>query len=173
MRQDRALLLADLLRETREQDQGYFPDEAWLEIHKSFAIPYVELVLPRYSAEGNMECFLARREEADPYWPGRPWHIPGGIWRATDTRDEACNAAALRELRVPVTCLSEVMTYKWSDHPYANAISHLCICQPARLPVETPAARFCSMTELPQPMLLHHTEFLETCRRYLVSGKDN
>ncbi len=173
MRADRALLLAGLLREMRELDRGYFPDEAWLEIHKAFAIPYVEVVIPRLASTPGPEFFLLRREAADPYWPDRPWHIPGGIWRVSDSLADACQAVALREPGVGVVNPREVMTYKWPDHPYANAISHVCVCEPVTLPIETDVAKFWSMAELPKPLLMHHAEFLETCCRHLVSGKDN
>jgi len=172
MQRERALRLAELLREIREQDEGRFPDEAWFEIHKAFAIPYVELVILRHSADGGLECFLSRRDDDDPYRPGRPWHIPGGIWRVSQTREDACRTVAQRELGVSIVGLTEVMTFKWPDHPYANAIPHVCIYEPSAAPAETQTARFWSMSDLPQPMLLHHQEFLVACCQHQISRKD-
>src|SRR3990172_6433859 len=142
MQRARALLLADVLREMREQDGGHFPAEAWNEIHRSFAIPYVELVIPRRAAAAHLEFFLSRREADDPNWTGRPWHIPGGIWRVHQTMDEACNGVASRELGISVASSAEVMTYKWPNPPYANPISPVCVCVPSTAPTETEAARF-------------------------------
>lgn len=162
------MLLGELLREMREQDGGYFPDEAWFEIHRTFALPYVEVVILRQTAAGATEVFLSRREEQDPHWPGRPWHIPGGMWRVEKSRDEACTAVALRELDVAIISSTEVMTYKWPNHPYANPISHVCLCVPASAPRETSSSRFFPMSDLPTPMLMHHSEFLMACHRHLA-----
>src|SRR5438067_552406 len=134
---ERAHLLADLLQDMRERDGGFFPDAAWLEIHRNFAIPYVEIVLPRRRQDGQIDVFLSRRDKDDANWPGQPWHIPGGIWRVGETREGACRSVAQREIGIPATFCSEVMTFKWPDHPYANPISHVCICDPATEVEET------------------------------------
>jgi ADP-ribose pyrophosphatase YjhB (NUDIX family) len=168
MQPERAALLRDLLREMREQDRGFFPDEAWLEIHRNFAMPYVEVVLFRFHPSGAPEFFLMRRDEGDVYWPGRPWHIPGGLWRVGETRDVACAGVARRELQIAVTVCREVMTFKWPDHPYANAISHVCLCVSPETPATTDAARFFPATALPEPMLRYHASFLAACANQLV-----
>jgi len=79
MKPDRAVMLSELLKEMRRDSRDYYPDEVWLELHKSFALPYVELVIPRRAA-GRWEIFLVRRPATDPYWPSM-WHLPGGLWR--------------------------------------------------------------------------------------------
>jgi hypothetical protein len=56
----KARMLAALLTEMREQDPGYFPDEAWVEIHKTFAILHVEIVLPQRLEDGRIPFFLSR-----------------------------------------------------------------------------------------------------------------
>lgn len=159
----RAELLGVLLREMREQDGEYFPEQAWAEIHRTFAIPYVEVVLTRAGSEGAAQVYLSRRDKDDPNWPERPWHIPGGMWRTSQSRDDACQAVALRECGVSITTTREVMTFKWPDHPYANPISHVCLCEPAAWPQETESARFFSLAALPDPLLAHHREFLKAC----------
>lgn len=169
MQPDRARMLADLLREMREADGGFFPDEAWHEIHRTFALPYVEVALTRVSRSGAHEVFLTRRAANDPHWPGRPWHIPGGLWRIARSMDEACGDVARREAGVGITACREVRTLKWPDHPYANPISHVCVCVPAAAPVETDDARFFPLAEPPQPMLMHHGAFLAACRAALRS----
>lgn len=168
MIQARARQLADLLKEMREQDRGYFPDEAWLEIQRTFAIPYVEVVLARRQANG-IQFFLAQRDDDDPYWPGRPWHIPGGIWRTGNTRERACTDVAQREVGVAVTFCREVMTFKWPDHPYANPISHVCLCAPTGPVEETASARFFAFSDLPQPLLMHHQSFLNACHARVLN----
>lgn len=162
MTEDRAALLADLLREMRETCGDYFPSEAWYEIHRCFAIPYVEVVVPAFE-EGEWRVFLSQRESDDPHWPGRPWHIPGGIWRVSQTREEACSVIARQELNVGLVRVREVMTYKWTDHAYANPISHICLCEAVERPEESERAKFEPVARLPANMLLHHREFVEAC----------
>jgi hypothetical protein len=89
------------------------------------------------------------------------------MWRVSQARDDACTTVALRELGVAIARSTEVMTYKWPDHPYANPISHVCLCVPASDPSETSSARFFPMFDLPRPMLVHHEEFLIACQRHL------
>src|SRR5258708_24503543 len=99
MESSRAKLLAELLREMREQDGDYYPEEAWPEIHRSFSLPYVELIIPR-KHRGEWEFFVTRRAPTDPDWPST-WHVPGGLWRTKKTLYEACQSVALRELGTP------------------------------------------------------------------------
>lgn len=169
MNAERATLLGALLREMREQDGGFFPEEAWLEIHQTFAIPYVELVIPRRPPGGEWECFLMRRPADDPNWPGRPWHIPGGIWRAHETLEQACNTVGGRELHARFADVVEVMSYKWPDHVYSRCISHVCLCRPVREPLESDAARFFPFNALPVPLLKHQDTFLARVRTHLDS----
>ena len=164
MRPERALFLADLLREMREEDNGFFPDEAWFEIHRNFALPYVEVALIRGRPEGGREVYLARRPEGDPHWPDRPWHIPGGLWRVARKLEEACADVAQREVGVGIVSCQEVMTFKWPDHPYANPISHVCLCEPSGPLTETADARFFAIEHPPLPILIHHDKFLAACR---------
>lgn len=164
MEPERARLLGELLREMKETCGDYFPEEAWYDIHRAFVIPYVEVVIP-VLREGEWRVFLLRREAADPHWPGRPWHIPGGIWRLSQSREEACDSIARREMNIEVERVREVMSYKWPDHAYANPISHVCICEPKTMPEESDDARFHPVAHLPENLLLHHGEFLEACVR--------
>lgn len=170
MEPERAGLLAELLREMRETCGDLFPDEAWYEIHRCFAIPYVEVVVPMYEG-GEWMVFLVRRDPADPHWPGEPWHIPGGIWRVSQSREEACNAIAMREINVGIGRVQEVMSYKWTDHAYANPISHVCLCETLARPIESESAKFHSLSRLPSNMLLHHREFIEACIRLFEQPK--
>jgi len=122
-----AKMLAGLLKEMRTECGDYYPEEVWPEIHQSVALPYVELVIPR-KAGGRWEIFLTRRPANDPHWP-EMWHLPGGLWRTHESEIEACNSVAQRELGITVSHVHEIMTYKWTTHPYGNPISHVCICQ--------------------------------------------
>src|SRR6185437_5203035 len=128
MNSKRATILSGLLKEMIQDGTNFYPDEIWLDIHHLFALPYVELVIPR-SSHGGWEIFLVRRPATDPYWPSM-WHLPGGLWRTYQTQIQACRSVARRELGIGVTRVEEVMTYKWTTHPYGNPISHICLCRP-------------------------------------------
>jgi hypothetical protein len=95
------------------------------------------------------------------------------MWRVTHTRDGACAAVAERELGISITASTEVMTYKWPDHAYANPISHVCLCVPSSPPEETESARFFPMNGLSRPLLRHHEEFLRACYRHLQECDDS
>jgi ADP-ribose pyrophosphatase YjhB (NUDIX family) len=163
MNPERASLLATLLREMRKQNGDYIPEEAWLEVHQTFSLPYIELVIPRW-ANGKWEVFLTRRPHDDSYWPSM-WHLPGGIWRTTKSQTMACQSIASRELGTRVTNIKEVMTHKWKTHPYGRPISHVCVCRPkGRLRRAADRGYF---ERLPKPFIREQIEFVEKCIHYL------
>ncbi|MEQ1727503.1 MAG: NUDIX domain-containing protein [Vicinamibacterales bacterium] len=161
---ERAALLAELLREMRETDGDRIPDQAWHEVQKTFALPYVEILLVRESGRSR-EVFLTRRGSDDPHWPGRPWHIPGGMWRTSRQLLEACRDVAAGELDVQVTACRELFTCKWSDHPYGHPISHVCLCDVATPPRPSDDGQYFPLTTLPEPLLVRHREFLDRLSR--------
>ena len=163
MKPDRAVMLSELLKEMRRDSRDYYPDEVWLELHKSFALPYVELVIPRRAA-GRWEIFLVRRPATDPYWPSM-WHLPGGLWRTYQTQIQACRSVARRELGIGVTRVEEVMTYKWTTHPYGNPISHICLCLPTRRLRKTRDRGY--FRQLPRPFIPEQIGFVDESLRYL------
>lgn len=163
MKPARATMLAKLLKEMRKHNGDYYPEEAWLEIHRNFALPYVELVIPRQTRSG-WQIFLVRRPSTDPYWPSM-WHLPGGLWRYSQTETGACQAVARRELGAGVTAIREVMTYKWTTHPYGNPISHVCLCQPkSRLATAADRGYFAL---LPEPFIPEQVRFVRESVEYL------
>lgn len=163
MNTERARLLADLLREMRTSDGDYIPDEVWLESHKTFSLPYVELVIPR-RANDKWEVFLTRRPVNDPHWPST-WHLPGGIWRTSETESQACQSVALRELGIQLGEIKEIMTYKWTTHPYGVPISHVCVCMP-KTSLRKAADRG-YFAQLPKPFMSEHVRFVQECLNYL------
>jgi len=165
---ERAKLLAELLKEMREADGDRFPDEAWLEIHRTFALPYVELVIPR-RVRTTWGIFLTRRASTDPYWPS-VWHLPGGLWRTPQTQRQACAAVAARELAVAIVHIKEVMTRKWKTHPYGNPVSHVCLCTPKYPLTGNTEGRF--FDSLPTPFIPEQVEFLDESLKYLRKNPD-
>jgi hypothetical protein len=164
----RARLLAELLSEMRAQDGDRFPDEAWLEIQRTFALPYVELVIPRLVGI-KWEVFLTRRASTDPHWPS-VWHLPGGLWRTSQTLRQACSAVATRELGVEILYAEEVMSRKWRTHPYGNPVSHVCLCLPkSELNINADGLFFSS---LPTPFIAEQIEFFSESLKYLGKNPD-
>lgn len=155
-------MLAELLEEMRSEG-GYFPSEVWLQIHKTFALPYVELVIPRKSC-GQWEVFFVRRPATDPHWPSM-WHLPGGVWRTQETEIQACNSVAQRELGIGITDIKEVMTYKWTTHPYGNPISHVCLCRPRPRPTRARDSGY--FRRLPKPFISEQVGMVKESLRYL------
>ena len=102
MRAERAQALAELLREMREQDNGFFPDAAWLEIHRNFVLPYVEVVLTRPSASGGPSVFGLPTIRTGPASRGTspagcgecraPWKKPVTTWRHVRPESGSCRA---------------------------------------------------------------------------------
>ena len=167
MNSARARKLAELLKEMRRDSRDYYPEEIWLELHQSVALPYVELVIPR-NIHGSWEIFLTRRPANDPYWPSM-WHLPGGLWRYSQTEVGACQAVALRELGVGVTHIHEVMTHKWKRHPYGKPISHVCLCQPkSRLASASDRGYF---ARLPEPFIKEQVGFIRESVKYLKRSR--
>jgi ADP-ribose pyrophosphatase YjhB (NUDIX family) len=163
MKPARATILAKLLKEMRKNDGDYYPEEAWLEIHQSFALPYVELVIP-HKTGNSWQIFLVQRPSTDPYWPSM-WHLPGGIWRYNQTEVGACQAVARRELGIGITAIREVMTHKWKTHPYGRPISHVCVCQPKNGPAN--AADRGYFTRLPEAFIAEQVRFVRESVKYL------
>ena len=163
MKPERATLLSKLLKEMIRDGRDYYPEEIWLDIHQIFSLPYVELVMPR-NVQGGWEIFLVRRSATDPYWPSM-WHLPGGLWRTHQSQIQACRSVARRELGIGIIRVEEVMTHKWTTHPYGNPISHVCICRPeGRLNRTQDRGYF---GKLPQPFIPEQIPFVETSLKYL------
>ena len=164
MTPERAHLLAGLLDEMRTKDAGFIPDEAWLSVQATFAIPYVEVLI--LTKDSPPKFLLTYREDAS--WKG--WHIPGGIWYTKYTQAEAVRSVARRELGIDVKFVAEAMTEKWADHPYGNPISHVCIAK-AKEPIkETPKMRFFS--NIPDGMIIHHRAFIERALEFESQRRD-
>lgn len=166
MDHERSTLLAKLLREMREEDGDYFPEEAWLEIHKTFALPYVELIIPHRTDE-QWQLLLTRRAPTDVDWPST-WHVPGGLWRTKLTQPEACQSVAKRELGIELADIHEVMTFKWPSHPRGYVISHVCVCWPSGPVSETTDRKF--FFEIPKPFIEEEIAFIERSLKYLKKG---
>lgn len=63
---------------------GFLPLPIFEEIARLVALPILEVVPLRVSAEGNIEVLLLKRDLDDKKWPGM-YHTPGTVIRATDT----------------------------------------------------------------------------------------
>lgn len=65
-------------------EPGFLPFAIFHQVTRLAAMPIVEVVPLRVSANGRIEVLLLLRETDDPVWPGQ-LHVPGTVVRATDT----------------------------------------------------------------------------------------
>lgn len=127
MTTERARLLGELLDEMAQDLRGFIPTEAWYAVQRAFALSYIELAIVRHNpVSRRVEILLAHR--SDEVWNG--WHIPGGIWRTRQTRDE-CVASIIQSEDLKgdsdVKFLAQGVWEKWHDHPYGTPVVHSVI----------------------------------------------
>jgi len=125
------------------------PFKVWKELVTIVPAPAVEVLVTR-----NGKDFLLT-ERHDKFWNG--WHIPGGFLLVKENIEEACNRLATKELGINVNFQYILSTYTWLNHPYANAISIICVCHPKREP--TIGKYF---TKIPNSTIKIHKQFLES-----------
>lgn len=109
----------------------------------------VEVLLTR---DGH-DLLLVFRDDED--WQG--WHIPGGWMACGESVDQAADRVALRELGIHVRVKQVLDAYAWPDHPYAHAVSILCVCERAERLVVPGVGTF--FLQLPDSMVAHHRDF--------------
>ncbi|HKU41001.1 MAG TPA: NUDIX domain-containing protein [Polyangiales bacterium] len=110
--------------------------------------PAVELLV----TTTGRDVLLTRRD--DEHWSG--FHIPGGFVGCGETLEMACARVATAELGVGARMERLIGHYTWPDHPYASALSLLCLCRVD----ETPRyGRF--FDPLPSDILAGHRQLLE------------
>jgi len=167
MKEERALLLAELLTEMSQDPGGFFPEEAWDVIQRAFALPVIELAVVRDCEEG-LQILLVHRDDKD--WRG--WHVPGGQWRTCQTLEEGIKSLAEAELGTSaVKFLAKGPWEKWMDHPTGFPICHIVICS-ADYIAETENQRWFS--KAPRDMIDdngHHARYIESVFRQVKEQK--
>ena len=123
------------------------PKPVWDALNGLVPQPALELVITRSGAD-----FLLT-ERVDEHWNG--WHIPGGFLGCGEAIEAACLRIARADLGIAVELERVVGAYTWPDHPYASAVSLICVCR-ARAPVSV--GQF--FVTPPDKMVPHHREFL-------------
>jgi ADP-ribose pyrophosphatase YjhB (NUDIX family) len=142
--------LAQLLRQLSAEGLGVprAPKAVFLALKGVVAQPTVEVLV----TQNGRDVLLTRRDDDD--WSG--WHMPGGFVGAGESLEAACDRIARRELGTPARLLRLVGHYTWTDHPYASALSLLCVCQ---LEGEPNDGRY--FDPLPPDLLVQHRALLE------------
>jgi 8-oxo-dGTP diphosphatase len=110
--------------------------------------PAVEVLVTRT----GRDVLLTRRD--DEHWSG--YHIPGGFVGCGETLQLACSRVALAELGVEARMERLVGHYTWPDHPYASALSLLCLCR-----VDEAPRHGTFFDPLPSDILASHRQMLE------------
>lgn len=107
----------------------------------------------------NYKNFLLT-ERHDKHWDG--WHIPGGFIGYRESIEEACIRVAQREVGITVHLEKVITAYSWKDHPYASAVSIVCICTSDQKPTD---GKF--FTIIPKNIINHHDEFIQEFLEYV------
>lgn len=124
------------------------PYKVWKELVTILPAPAVEVLITR----NDKEFLLTKRN--DKNWQG--WHIPGGFMLAKERVEQACNRLAQKELGTRVKLKKVQNIYVWQNHPYANAISIICICEFKGKPKK---GKF--FQEIPEDVIPQHKNFIE------------
>jgi 8-oxo-dGTP diphosphatase len=150
MHGDEIQRLSDLLRKLALAGLGVprMPRIAFESLKGVVVQPAVELLV----TSTGRDVLLTRRD--DEYWSG--FHIPGGFVGCGETLQMACTRVANAELGVSASMERLVGHYTWPDHPYASALSLLCLCR-----VEQPPRHGQYFDRLPSDILAGHRQLLE------------
>ena len=118
-----AVRLAQLLEKMGQDPSGYIPDEAWLAVQRTFALPYLELCIFRSDGLGEVEILLQYRK--DEHWTG--WNLPGALWRTKDSLEQGIErtlkAEGLSTLHYRFLACGDWTKWNDGDH-YGHPISH-------------------------------------------------
>lgn len=141
--------LVKLLKELKKDDllPPKMPFEVWTEIMTMVVAPAAEVLITR----DGKDFLLTERN--DKYWKG--WHIPGGFMLPKEKLEDTCERLALKELGMEVEMKEVLMIETWKNHPYANALSIVCLCHPKG---EPKVGKF--FTKIPISTIKEHKKFL-------------
>lgn len=124
------------------------PLSVWKELATILPAPAVEVLVTK-----NGKDFLLTLRN-DEYWQG--WHIPGGFMLAKESVEQACSRIAQKEIGIDVRLKRVKSVHTWEDHPYASAISIICVCKPKGRPNN---GNF--FTQIPKETISQHKSFLK------------
>jgi 8-oxo-dGTP diphosphatase len=150
MHGDEIQQLAGLLRRLAAAGLGVprMPRVAFEALRGVAVLPAVEILV----TSTGRDVLLTRRD--DQHWSG--FHIPGGFVGCGETLQMACARVAHRELGVAASMERLIGHYTWPDHPYASALSLLCLCR-----VEETPRHGTYFERLPPDILAGHRLMLE------------
>ncbi|MDB4976265.1 MAG: hypothetical protein JWN48_4606 [Myxococcaceae bacterium] len=150
MTADEVALLTQLLRKLSAEGLGTprTPKEVFGAFKGVVTQPAVELLVTR----SGSDVLLTRRE--DRHWHG--WHLPGGFVGVEETLEAAATRIAKVELGTGAKLQRIVGHYTWPNHPYASALSLLCLCELEGAPAD---GQF--FEPLPDDLLAGHRALLQ------------
>lgn len=76
---------------------GFLPLDIFSEIARLVRLPTVDVILIR-TLDNQKQVGLILRDQRDRWWPGM-WHLPGTVFRSTDTLDQAIERVLTEELK--------------------------------------------------------------------------
>ncbi|MBI4092481.1 MAG: NUDIX hydrolase [Candidatus Kerfeldbacteria bacterium] len=145
-------------------EPGFLPFEIFSQISRLVRLPVVNVIPVRQEAS-RIQIGLIKRENDDPWWPGR-WHLPGTVILSTDTM----NGAIQRLLKEEIVVTS-------SDQPVFHTIvvqhtkrgAGLVLVYSVRncvLPETSPIHWF-SVDDLPEQLVESELEVIEKLKQDL------
>ncbi len=156
MTSERAKLLAELLKEVREE-KGFWPTEETFQLSTEVAAQFaLELVL--FGEKGGT-VFLSQYEKP---WKGEKglWHLPGGWAKPLlDKNFEVMGSRIFsREIGVPIKLRGILADpYWWAhgehDNPGSRPLSLYAVVEPMKPIVETGTCRFFPGNNPPRPFI--------------------
>ncbi|GHV84114.1 hypothetical protein AGMMS50212_14540 [Spirochaetia bacterium] len=111
-------LIINELREHIDNPEAGLPEELFLFITEITPMVNVDLLIRNNTGK----YLLAWRKEPKPYPDG--WHIPGGIVRVKETRNQRIEMTALKEIGCPVSYNPEPLTMIEGIHPEVKIRPH-------------------------------------------------
>lgn len=147
--QDEIQTLATLLAKLSASGLGVprMPRDVFFALKGVVVQPAVEVLVTR----NEREILLTRRY--DQHWSGH--HIPGGFVGVDEPLEAACDRVARAELGVGASFVRLIGHHTWLGHPYASALSLLCLCRTDEAPRD---GQF--FETLPDDLLSDHRDLL-------------
>ena len=152
MTPDEIAQLASLLRKLAA-DGGGTPRMPW-EIFSALRGVVCQPALEMLVTRTGRDVLLTTRH--DQSFSGH--HIPGGFVGAWEPLEIAADRIARRELHVSARPIRIVGHHTWAEHPFASALSLLCLCELSGEPAD---GAFFDCDSLPSDLLPEHRQLLD------------
>jgi len=170
MTSEREALLAELLNEVYEKENGFIPTPAYHPFHRICSWGAVEVLM--ISVDGK-RVLLKYRDDL----PFSGWHVVGGYVRPKETIQMFADRTA-KEERADITGMINfrcIAICKWLDHPFSFPLCALMVCNPLGDIIERDDLKWFHVDNLPLGRMIHkkHILYLEHYRDYFLKNQEH